>query len=169
MIAAEEASYLKDHHIVFGVENESGLGDVLAGSEEFGDVVLTNVARHLDLLPAGDATGQAAELIEGKHFQSFFEGLKAQYECVVFDSSPVLETSETRVLANLSDATLFVLRLDVSSKPNAIRARDILQGAEAKILGVQLNGARSKKGARTYAGGIAYGYGYGYGQRDRVA
>jgi Mrp family chromosome partitioning ATPase len=83
--------------------------------------------------------------------------LRGLYECVVVDSPPVLETSETRVLAALSDAVVFVLRLDESRAPNLKRAVGILRSVGVRILGAIPNGASSQRGARAYAGGISYG------------
>ena len=96
-------------------------------------------------------------------FAKLLEILRKHYDCVVFDSPPILETSEARVIAKYVDATIFVMRLEVSTLPNARRAASILASVEANLLGVFLNGARAKKGG-AYAGGLSYGYGYGYGE-----
>jgi len=110
-------------------------------------------------LPAGDSRGKAAELCEGAALAGLVRSLRESYECIVVDSPPVLETSEARVLAALADATVFVLRLEVSRAPNLKRAAGILRGVGARILGALPNGASSKRGARAYAGGISYGPG----------
>ncbi len=142
---------------IYGVSGKIGMGDVLNGVAPLQKAIARGVVPGLDLLPAGDAAGRAAELIEGKSCAMLIRKLKEHYDCVVIDSSPVLETSEARVLASLGDLTIFVLRLDVSSGPDAVRSRDILQGVNARILGVVLNGSKPKRGAKAYAEGIAYG------------
>jgi len=151
---------------IFNVVDKRGVGDVLTGSSTLHKAIIRNVAKGLDLLTAGDSGGRAAELIESPACRDLLMHLSEQYDCVIVDSSPVLETSEARVLAALADLVIFVLRLDVSSRPNAVRARDILRGVDANLLGVMLNGSRMGRDAKSYAGGIAYGgaYGNAYGR-----
>jgi capsular exopolysaccharide synthesis family protein len=152
---------------IFNVVGKRGVGDVLMGACTLNKAIIKNVAKGLDILAAGDSGGKAAELVEGPACRELIAHLRDQYDCVVLDSSPILETSEARVLAAIADLVIFVLRLDVSSRPNAVRAHDMLKGVEAKILGVMLNGSRLGRDAKAYAGGIAYGQAYGkaYGSR----
>lgn len=144
-------------HQVYAVENRVGLAGLLGSSTAVKKAIVTDVAAGLDLLPAGDARGKAAELCEGPVLAELFRTLRESYECIVVDSPPVLETAETRVLAALSDAVVFVLRLDVARAPDLERAAGILRSVGARILGAMPNGAASQRGARAWSGGISYG------------
>jgi len=144
-------------HEVYSVANGIGLAGLLSSAAALKKAVVQNVAVGLDLLPAGQPHGKAAELCEGVALGGLMQTLRESYECVVVDSPPVLETSEARVLATLADAVVFVLRLDVARAPNLKRAAGILRGVGARILGALPNGASSQRGARAYAGGISYG------------
>jgi Mrp family chromosome partitioning ATPase len=115
-----------------------------------------SVAHGLDLLTAGDPAGKAAELCEGAVLLELVRSLRESYECIVVDSPAVLESSEARVLASLSDAVVFVVRLDASRRPAVKRAAGILRGVNARLLGCIVNGAGSRRGARAYAGGISF-------------
>jgi Mrp family chromosome partitioning ATPase len=131
--------------------------------------LVTNVAFGLDLLPAGEARGKAAELCEGRTLTELVQSLCGSYECVVVDAPPVLETSEARVLAALSDVVVLVLRLDESSVPSLKRAAGILRGVGARLLGCIPNAAASRSGARAFAGGISVGGGPASGSRATPA
>jgi capsular exopolysaccharide synthesis family protein len=146
-------------HEVYAVENGTGLAGLLASSAPVKKAIVANVALGLDLLPAGDPKGKAAELCAGPVLAELVRSLRETYECIVVDSPAVLETSEARVLAALADAVVFVLRLDESRAPNLKRAAGILRGVGARILGALPNGASSRRGARAYAGGISYEHG----------
>jgi len=146
-------------HQIYAVDNGLGLAGLLTSAAPVKKAIVPSVAHGLDLLPAGDSRGKAAELCEGAAMTGLVRSLRESYECIVVDSPPVLETSEARVLAALADATVFVLRLEVSRAPNLKRAVGILRGVGARILGALPNGASSKRGARAYAGGISYGPG----------
>jgi capsular exopolysaccharide synthesis family protein len=143
-------------HAVYEVENGTGLAGLLGSSAPVRKAILVDAAYGLDLLPAGDARGKAAELCEGPVLGELLRSLRQQYECIVVDSPAVLESSEARVLAALADVVVFVLRLDVSRAPDAKRAFGILRGVGARILGCLPNGAVSRHGARAFAGGIRY-------------
>jgi polysaccharide biosynthesis transport protein len=144
-------------HEIYHVANEVGLAGLLGSACSVKKAVQAKVALGLDLLPAGEARGKAAELCEGAVLGGLLQMLRESYECIVIDAPPVLETSEARVLAALADAVVLVLRLDQTRAPALKRAAGILRGAGARIVGVLPNGASAQSGARAYAGGISYG------------
>ena len=145
-------------HAVYGVgpAGAVGLAGLLASAAPLRTALVKDVAPNLDLLPAGDAAGKAAELCEGAVLAELLRSLRESYECIVVDSPAVLESSEARVLASLSDAVVFVVRLDASRRPAVKRAAGILRGVNARLLGCIVNGAGSRRGARAYAGGISF-------------
>jgi capsular exopolysaccharide synthesis family protein len=144
-------------HEIYAVENAVGLAGLLSSGASVKKAILADVAKGLDLLPAGNPHGKAAELCEGRVLAELFASLRETYECIVVDAPPVLETSEARVLAALADVSVFVLRLDQTRAPSVKRAAGILRGVGARILGALPNGAGSLRGARAFAGGISYG------------
>jgi polysaccharide biosynthesis transport protein len=149
---------------IFAVIGKRGLGNVLAGDGDVESGIMQRVTSEgLDLLPAGDASLGAAELIEGDACRQLIGELREEYDVIVIDSSPVLETAETRVLASLVDVNVLVMRMNVSTAPAGQRAAGILRSVGAELLGVMLNGVRRNRGAKAYAAGLTYGYGYGYG------
>lgn len=145
-------------HEIYAVENGVGLAGLLSSGASVKKAIVPDVAKGLDLLPAGNPQGKAAELCEGRVLSELFGSLRESYECIVVDGPPVLETSEARVLASLADASVFVLRLGQTRAPNVRRAAGILRGVGARILGALPNCAASLRGARAYAGGISYGH-----------
>lgn len=148
---------------IFNLIGKRGLGDAIQGDVSWQSAIVQKVVGDLDLLPAGAADKGPAELLESSACRAVFAELRREYDVIVVDSSPVLETAETRFLSTLADVCLFVMRIDLSTAPNARRAVGILQSVGANLIGVFLNGASRRRGAKTYAEGISYGYGYGYG------
>jgi succinoglycan biosynthesis transport protein ExoP len=146
-------------HEIYEVPNGTGLAGLLDSSAPVKKAVVPNVAAGLDLIPAGEPRGRAAELCEGRALVELIRSLRETYECIVIDTPPVLDTSEARVLAAMADAVVFVLRLEKSRAPNLKRALGILRGVGARVLGALPNGASSSRGARAYTGGISLGDG----------
>lgn len=145
-------------HEIYAVENGIGLAGLLSSGAPVKKAILADVAKGLDLLPAGHPQGKSAELCEGRVLSELFSSLRETYECIVVDAPPVLETSEARVLASLADVSVFVLRLGHTRAPNVKRAAGILRSVGARILGALPNCAASLRGARAYSGGISYGH-----------
>ncbi len=154
-------------HQVYGVANRAGLGHLLTSSLPLKKALVPSVAFGLDLLTAGDPQQKPAELCEGPVLPELLRVLREQYECVVIDGPPVLETSEARVLASLADAVVFVVRAGVTRAPSAVRALGILRGVGAHLTGTLVNGQRARRGARSYAGGISYGAEPAAARRER--
>ena len=76
------------------------------------------------------------------------------YDIVVLDTPPVGLVSDARVVLNMCDVSLYVLR-DGYSKKEFIDNVNRLKNEHIKSLGIVYNDIKaSKKG---------YGYGYGYG------
>jgi capsular exopolysaccharide synthesis family protein len=144
-------------HEIYSVQNGIGLAGLLGSPAALKKALVPRVAAGLDLLPAGDPSGRAAELCEGPVLGQLMQSLRESYDCIVIDSPAVLETSEARLLAALADAVVFVLRLDESRAPNLKRAAGILRGVGARILGALPNCVASQRGARDFAGGISLG------------
>jgi Mrp family chromosome partitioning ATPase len=89
---------------------------------------------------------------------AFLDDMAARYpdRLVVFDSPPLLVTTEARVLATRMGQIVFVVDADRTLQADAKRALGTIESCPVKLM--VLNGASA--GAE---GGYGYGYGYGYG------
>jgi len=80
------------------------------------------------------------------------EALRTRFDYVLFDSAPVLQFADARVLAQIVDGVVLVVRGGSTEREVALRARQLLQQVDARIVGVVLNQADFS----------AAGYGYQY-------
>jgi Mrp family chromosome partitioning ATPase len=98
----------------------------------------------LDVLAAGDPTGGAAELLESHRYRALMHALRRKYDCIVVDTSPVLESSEARVVAAQGDLCVFVVRQERTSIFDARQALSVLRSVGTRVLGVLLTDARGR-------------------------
>ncbi len=142
---------------LFGVEKQAGLIDLITdGDLQIADVVLPTNVPGLQLLPAGKRDEHATELLASKRMAAITEKLSNSYRegVVVFDSPPLLLTSESRVLASRMGQIVLVVGSGSTPEHAVLEAIESLD--PEKALSVVLN--RSTKGF----GGSMYGsYGYG--------
>jgi len=155
----------------FGVENGKGLSDCLTGNENISELIMKTEVERLTILPGGKVQDNPTELIGSKKMEALVHELKSRYSdrYVIFDSTPLLSTSESEVLAKMVDEILIVVRAGVTPRETIKQAIASLE--KKKILGLVLNDLEFKSsglssryfGADGYS--YRYGYGYGYGKK----
>lgn len=134
--------------------DQRGLVDYLAddhlGLEEL--ITRTNVPK-LSLLRAGRSHPNATELLASQNMRRLTQELSQRYSdrVVIFDSPPLLVSSEAVVLAGLVGQVVMVVESGITPQ-RVVRDSLTLLGPD-KIVGVVLNKSR---------GGSSQGYGYGY-------
>ncbi len=151
-------------HRIFDVDNSRGLSAFLAGHIELGDnLVRKTKVENLDVIPSGIIPPNPSELLSSYRFRDLLAGLLPIYSFVLIDSPPILGLSDSLVLSTLMDGVIMVTRAGATPKDAAVQARKLLQGVNAKILGVVLNGmtaADLKYGSYSYYYSHYYGDGY---------
>lgn len=140
-------------------EPEKGLVDYLADPGlDLADLMLKTNVPKLSIFPAGRRHAQSTELLSSENMQNLMEELSQRYSdrVVIFDSPPLLLTSEAVVLAGLMGQ--IVLVIEAGKTPQSV-VKDAVALLDAnQIIGVLLN--KSERGIGTGYG--LYGYG-GYG------
>lgn len=100
---------------VFGLRDERGLLDVLSDPRAaLADVMFRTSLPNLNIVPAGRVSDSATELIASSRMtQIVNELLRDEPRAIlVFDSSPLLLTTESRALADAVGQVLLVVRAD---------------------------------------------------------
>lgn len=135
-----------------GLEENQGLVEYLNGEiESLSDILLNTNINNLTILPAGKTHHLSHELLASNAMRDLAEELANRYpdRIIIFDSPPVLITSEAKVLSNLVGQITLVIEQDKTSQQ---AVKDALAKLEqSKISGLILNKSRS----------LAEGY-YGY-------
>lgn len=111
----------------------------------------------LSLLPSGTRGENAAELLASARMESVCAYLSASdaQRMVVFDSSPLLYTTEAPVLASQVGQVALVVHADKTPQQDVLAALDKLE--QTKAINLILNQASSGEAVARY--GSYYGYG----------
>jgi receptor protein-tyrosine kinase len=141
-----------------GVRVDKGLLDVLRDPQvSMSDVMIQTSIPNLRLLPAGQTYKRATELLASASMTRLVEEMAKRYpdRIIVFDSPPLLSTSEASVLATHMGQIVMVVEAEKTSEE---ALREALRQIEAcEVVGMVLNKAVAMPGTDYY-----YGY-YGYG------
>lgn len=129
-------------HHMFSTSNAPGLTGHLTGQVRLENAIRSTHIRNLDILPSGPVPPNPAELLQSKAMANVIAELRERYEMVIFDGAPVIAVTDSAILASQVDGTVLVLRAHQVPKDVALHAKDLLEQANARILGVVLNGVR---------------------------
>ncbi len=149
-----------------GLPPERGLMDVLAGEvTDLSDVLLRTNIEKLSILPAGMPHQRATELLASENMNRLLKQIASRYSdrIVVFDSPPLLVTTESRVLATHMGQVVVVVESERTTHSSVKQALATIESCPIKLM--MLNKSRHS-GPGSYYG---YGYGYGYGEKPREA
>ena len=112
----------------------------------------------LSLLPSGSTMDTATELLASDRMKELVARLSHADDSriVVFDSPPLLLTTESRVLTDVVGQVVIVVRAGVTERAAVMEAIGCVN--EARVVSLILN-QNDSVGTANY-----YGYGYGYGE-----
>ncbi len=126
-------------HRYLGIEARQGLSDYLRGDAELSDLLIKTGIGNLVLLPGGTPPENPAELLSSDRMKMLVNEIKHRYKdrYVIFDSSPLLVTSDPIALGGFMDAVLFVIQEGKTSQKAAEDAITLMKGWN--ILGAVFN------------------------------
>ena len=140
-----------------GLPPSRGLLDVLLDeSAALPDVLLRTNVEKLTLLPSGTPHPRATELLASDAMNALLTDISTRYSdrIIIFDSPPLLLTTEARTLAEHMGQIVVVVQAARTTREDVRQALATIEDCPVKML--VLNQARNE-GLDT-----AYGYGYGY-------
>ena len=156
---------------VLGLPQGPGLLDVLEGKVELPSALLRTNVDKLTVLPSGTPHAKATELLASEAMSKLLDDMATRYpdRIIIFDSPPLLLTTESRVLATHMGQVVVVVQAGRTLQSAVQQALSTIESCPVRMM--VLNQARMD-GAGAYGYGYGYGYGaygYGYGQGDSGA
>src|SRR5215470_1634816 len=142
---------------LLGVPREPGLLDLLTRDDlDVADALIRTNIEKLTVLSAGSSQRFATELLASEQMASLLRALEARYpdRIIIFDSPPLLATTEARVLASHMGQIIMVVAADATTQHAVSAALATIESCEIVLM--MLN-----KASRTDVGSY-YGY-YSYG------
>ncbi len=144
---------------VLGLPPSSGLLDLLVDDNiEIADVLLKTNIDKLSILPSGTPHARATEMLASEAMTRLLADMATRYtdRIIIFDSPPLLLTTEARVLASHMGQIVMVVHAEKTLRSDVQEALSTIEECPVKMM--VLNQARTSG-----SGGYGYGYGYGYG------
>lgn len=139
-----------------GLVGSVGLSTVLAGRAALSDVLQKTAFPGVSVLTSGAVPPNPSELLGSMAAKKVLAELRAHFDYVVIDSSPLLAVTDAAILAAGSDGVLVVARYGETKREQLTHAVDSLRSVGAPLLGAVFT-ITPARGSATYS----YSY-YGY-------
>jgi exopolysaccharide/PEP-CTERM locus tyrosine autokinase len=146
---------------VLGLEPGPGLLNLLAGDPaDLSTMLLKTNIDKLTILPSGTPHARATEMLASDAMTRLLADMGKRYSdrIIVFDSPPLLLTTESLVLATHMGQIVMVIQAEKTLRSDVQDALATIEACPVKM--VVLNQVRS-----AMTGGYGYGYGQGYGNK----
>jgi len=127
-------------HTFFNLNNDAGLTSMVLNDDATPPLQATSV-ENLWLLASGPKPPNPADLLGSRKIDQLIELLTDQYDVVLFDAPPVIAVTDAAVLGAKVDGVLLVISAGKSRRDHAERAKEMLEKARVRIIGVALTNA----------------------------
>jgi tyrosine-protein kinase Etk/Wzc len=117
----------------------------------------------VDIILSGPIPPNPAELLMNDRMEELITDVKKDYDYVIVDTAPAMIVTDTLLISQLADYTLYVTRADYTEKNLLEFPKDLKKQGKLKGLAVILNDVDYSKFSYGAQYGYSYGYGYGYG------
>jgi capsular exopolysaccharide synthesis family protein len=131
-------------HTVTGLEKEPGLVDILAHGHKR-DWLIKTTESGLSVLSTGSTSPNPTNLLASDEFRDLINDVRSEFDVVVVDSPPVMAGADTRILSDLADATIFVVRWNKTRRQTVNYCLKQLNAAGASVSGTFLTMVDTKK------------------------
>ena len=125
-------------HNVLDIPNDAGLSEVLIGRRKAEEVVRSTGIEGLACITAGSPQPNPGALLGSKKMADLLAYLRGFYDCILIDSAPIMQISDTLLLATMVDGVLLVAG-PATPKRVLRTVCSRLQMVRAKVLGIILN------------------------------
>ncbi|MBA6153379.1 GumC family protein [Gelidibacter maritimus] len=115
--------------------------------------------RHRILL-SGTIPPNPAHLLTNGRFTKLIEEAKEEFDYIIVDTAPTILVTDTMLISQLADATVYIARADFTEKNLLKFSKDLSESGKLKNMAYVINSVGASK---SYGYSYNYGYNYGYG------
>jgi capsular exopolysaccharide synthesis family protein len=143
-------------------KNAKGLTEYLYGDINNPEDIIfkSGFNDNCDFIYSGSIPPNPVDLLQSSRYVELLENLKTKYDYIVIDTAPLLLVTDSFLLAEYADATLYVVRSEVSKKDFINFANKQIESDSIKNVAFVLNDVDK------HNFGYSNQYGYGY-QSDK--
>ncbi len=133
-------------HVLFELALFPGLSEALLGEVPVTQAIRPTALDNLSLMPAGQWDRDVIQALAQDSTGQLLDQLRSDYDFVVLDSPPVLQTPDALVLGQHADAVIVALMREISEGPKVYAVCQKLAELNIRVLGAVMNAAHEDDG-----------------------
>ena len=141
----------------FEIPEERGLVSAVTGEAKLADIVWREETLGIDILIGENTRLNAADFFSSDKFAAFLKAARKAYDVILIDTPPVLVVPDARVIAQQSDAVVYVVHWDKTPRSQVEQGLHAFSTVNAPVTGLVLSQI-DPKGMKRYGG--RYGEAY---------
>jgi capsular exopolysaccharide synthesis family protein len=126
-------------HKIFGLQNITGLTNILLGEVEIEDVIYEIEGTNLGVITTGPIPPNPSELLGSKKMEAFLAELENHADLIILDTPPIIAVTDAALLANKVDGVLLVIAANKTLIGAAQKSKELLLNGKANIIGTVMN------------------------------
>lgn len=131
-------------HETFRLKNSTGLTTLLINRRsELTDMIYKTDTEGLYLLTSGPVPPNPADLLGSNRMDALIKEMEETFDLVIFDMPPLLPVTDAQVMASKVGGVIFILPMNEVSKEDVLKSKEMLEMAEANVLGAVFNQAEN--------------------------
>ncbi|MCP4748558.1 MAG: CpsD/CapB family tyrosine-protein kinase [Desulfobacteraceae bacterium] len=116
-----------------------GLADLIKNNGNVKSFVKKVDPGNLYILPVGKNTSSTSNILKNFSFANFMDEAASEFDYVIIDAPPVLNSSVCRIIGPMVDGVIMVIEADKTRRQVALKAKQELEHSNSNILGAILN------------------------------
>jgi len=128
-------------HQTFGLSRDPGLLNYLTGEMDLQQVVQPAMRPNLEVITIGKPASQVLSPFDLLKFATFVDEVRTRYDFVLFDSAPILGSSDSLTISTKVDGVILVAEANQTRYETIISIENYLHDS-ANVLGIVLNKRR---------------------------
>lgn len=141
--------------------NKNGISEYLASSElKVDNIIIKPNNYKFDIIRSGQIPPNPSELYMNGRFNDIIDYGRQHYDYVILDTAPVNLVTDTLLIADNVDITLYIVRADLLDKNLLTIPKELDQENRLKNMAIVLNDVNLSKGYGNYK------YKYSYNERN---
>ncbi len=143
-----------------------GLTEFLyAPEKQVDELIHTSIYNpHLDVIYSGSIPPNPTELLANGRYEKLLAELRTRYDYIILDTAPLMLVTDTLIISNLADATLYVTRSGYTEETLIEFANKQIESGKIKNTAFVLNDVSKDH----FGYGNKYGYGYNAEQKKGI-
>lgn len=145
-----------------------GISNYLIGEATIDEIVQPLPGNdYYHIITSGPIPPNPSELLSGPRLEKLVEELRERFDYIVIDAPPVGLVTDAQLIAPYSDATMFIVRHDLTPKNYMKMVEHLYQEKRFNKLNIVLNAIGETDDQYYSYGYKGYGYNYSYGKKNK--